>query len=102
MGFIPFDHDSLTGVTTSLVDNDGVMVLKYTQDVEPIIEHNKAIQNSGHNMYSPSKEMRHVASIPVSLVDDLIRKGIWNDERKFRAWLNDPDNRVFRTGLGKV
>lgn len=102
MPFIPFDHDALTGVTTSLVDNDGVMVLKYTQDVEPIIEQNRAIQNSGHSMYSPSKDMRHVASIPVSLVDDLIRKGIWDDEKKFRAWLNDPDNRVFRTGLGAV
>ena len=48
-----FENDELTGKVT----------IKHTQDVEPILDHNKrlATENDG---YSPSREIRRVASIP--------------------------------------
>jgi hypothetical protein len=33
---------------------------------------------------------------------DLQRRGILQDEKRLKAWLNDPENRVFRTRPGKV
>jgi len=48
-----------------------------------------------------------IASIPLTVIDTLNQKGIMKgfdvvDQKKFRAWLNDPDNRFFRTRQGKI
>jgi len=44
----------------------------------------------------------HVASIPLVVWEDLQRQGIANDKKRFAAWLNDPDNRAFRTRPGRI
>jgi len=33
---------------------------------------------------------------------DLVSKGITRTEKDFKKWLNDPDNRFFRTRPGRV
>jgi hypothetical protein len=38
----------------------------------------------------------------VNVYYDLKRRGIIDDPAAFRAWMNDPDNRVFRTRPGRV
>jgi len=48
-----------------------------------------------------------VASIPLTVIDDLNKIGIMRgfhvvDEKRFKAWLNNSDNRVFRTRTGVV
>jgi hypothetical protein len=47
---------------------------------------------------------RKVASIPVAVVDIAKAQGIdlLNDEAAMRQFLNDPDNRAFRTSLERV
>lgn len=53
-------------------------------------------------------EMLPVASIPTVLWPELEKKGIMTrggrimDDQKMKAWLNDPDNRAFRTRPGWV
>jgi len=49
----------------------------------------------------------HIARLPLTLVDDLNRKGIMQgfkvvDQTAFKAFLNHPDNRFFRTHPGRV
>ena len=48
-----FHYDELTDLAT----------IQQTQDCEPIIEHNKRLQTMNDG-YSPSRELRRVASIP--------------------------------------
>lgn len=43
-----------------------------------------------------------VASIPMTVYADLQVKGIIDDQKKLKAWLNDPDNRFFRTRPGTI
>jgi len=43
-----------------------------------------------------------VASIPLNLYYDLKRQGIVDDPARFKKWLNDSDNRFFRTRGGRV
>jgi hypothetical protein len=43
-----------------------------------------------------------VASIPMNVYWDLKRKGIADDPAKLKKWLNDPDNRAFRSRVGRV
>jgi hypothetical protein len=84
---------------------DGEYVIETRQDVTGLVEFNKALQNANTGRWG---EMAHVAQIPLTVLEDLQRKGVidsmWNlkDEPGFRKWLNSPENRVFRTKLGKV
>ena len=71
----------------------GKEMLVEQQDVEPIIERNKRLQN-GPETISKTKELRFVASIPGSIHHELKRKGIirpmaedpW--QRRLMKWLD--------------
>ena len=39
-----------------------------------------------------------VATIPNIIIDQLMKDGVWFDKKKMKQWLNDPDNKYFRTG----
>jgi hypothetical protein len=52
---------------------------------------------------TPYKDgMHHVASVPLVILEQLMKKGITRDKKAMKKWLNDPDNRVFRTREGVV
>ena len=42
------------------------------------------------------------ASIPITVWEGLMRDGTADDPKKLKAWLNDPDNRAFRTMSGRI
>ena len=46
--------------------------------------------------------MRHVAEIPMVIYQKMVREGSINDKKALKKWLNDPDNKMFRTWKGKV
>jgi hypothetical protein len=110
MGRRFFDYDPHTGVTEWFhATDDGVgFRIEYTQDIEPIIEANKA----AFNTFSSARESfgdgmtlngrSHVASIPAVIHAKLTREGIIRDPKALRRWLNDPDNAVFRTRPGHL
>ncbi len=81
---------------------DGGVTLATEQDVEAIVDHAKVLDGQ----YSPKArwtgDFHQVASIPLTIFMELHRKGIDRDRKAFKRWLNDPDQRVFRTRPGKV
>lgn len=83
----------------------GVGVVHRIQDVEPILEANKALYNSGDG-YSPSRELRRVATIPAIVVEQWMKEGVnifdKNCRGEIRRRLNDPANLAFRTAPGRV
>lgn len=78
-------------------------VIEKKQDVSSLLSDNKAIFN-GFDERSRWKDGLgdRVASIPLSVYFDLQRKGITEDQEAFRTWLNNPDNRFFRTRPGRI
>lgn len=85
----------------------GCQIIRYSQDVEGIIKDNLAYQNSGHDGYSKSRDMQHVASIPLAIyIKWKEEEGIDlfdpNDREAIKRKLNDPENRFLRTGLGRI
>lgn len=102
-----FSVDPLTKtVTTAQADGEGGLILTTRQDCTDIIESNKAeyAQTDERTKYG---EWAKVASIPLSVFDDLNKKGICRgfaviDQKKFKDWLNDPENKYFRTRPGRV
>jgi len=83
-------------------DGEDKLIIENVQDVEDVLEANKREQTEDHRGYTPSRNMRKVASIPNVVAYDLMKKGIWNDPVAMKKWLNDPDNRYFRTSEGRV
>jgi hypothetical protein len=84
------------------------------QDVEPILDMNKKESNMGnaqlrmHGELGKHAGMTKIASIPLIVVQQLAKQGIMTpaggikDRVRFKQWLNDPQNRLFRLYQGNV
>lgn len=72
-----------------------------SQNVTAIIEENKQDFNlqEKHTKYG---EWSKVASIPLSIYFELKAQGKLDDQAYMKRWLNDPENRYFRTRPGQV
>ncbi len=93
-------------VRTTYADSDGNLVVKAESNLTPIIEANKASYNT-FDERSRWGDFNRVAEIPFPVIEDLNRQGIMRgfvvlDQKKMKAWLNNPDNRFFRTRPGKI
>jgi hypothetical protein len=90
-------------------DGDGGIIIQTSQDVSGIVEQNKKEYNSFDERARWSDELfgNKVASIPMTVIDDLNKQGIMRgfavlDDKRFALWLNDPMNRAWRTRTGVV
>lgn len=77
--------------------NPGDLIIETYQDCEPIIEQAKILSEQ-----TPGKEWRHVASIPMFFIDKAAKEGWLHDKEKWKRWLNDAENRCFRTWHGQI
>ena len=103
------DHDEFLGLTEWFTYDDDTdsFTVETVQDVEPILERNKALWN-GSEKHTRYGEWTRIASVPPVIVMELAKQGILRpdasilDDKRYRAWLNDRDNLLFRTRPGKV
>ncbi len=81
------------------IDNEhpGDLIIETAQDCEPIIEMAKRLSEQ-----NPGREFRHVACVPMWFLDKAAKEGWINDKKKWRAFLNDPDHKAFRTWPGTL
>lgn len=87
-------------------DGEGNLVIRHSQDVAPLLDRNKAMATHNDG-YSPSRELRRVASIPVILQMEWIEKYGFNpvyaaDKSVLKRLLNDPDYAYLRTAEGRI
>ena len=59
--------------------------------------HNRSTQYKGDSVMS-----HKVASIPLIVVEQMMREGIWGNQERMKVWMNDPANAMWRTTKGKV
>ena len=95
-----FSHDPQNGITKYWhVKENGEYVIETVQDVTTITDANKRQYNDTPDKY---RDVNKVASIPLPVYYELKRRGIADDPKALRKWLNDADNRVFRTRAGTL
>lgn len=87
-------------------DGQGGGIIHSTQEVAPILEWNKAAQTHNDG-YTPSREMRRVASIPMALISKWLHEEGWDafnpaHHDKLMRKLNDPEYRYLRTAEGRL
>jgi hypothetical protein len=93
-------------IRTTYADDEGNLVMKAESDLTHIIEANKASYNSIDER-ARWGDGQLVADIPFPVIEDLNKQGILRgfvviDQKRMKAWLNNPDNRFFRTRPGRV
>ncbi len=79
------------------VNNGQDLIIESLQDCEPIIERAKML-----SALEPGKEFRHAAVVPPIVLERAFKEGWYNDEKAWKRWANDPDNRAFRTWPGNL
>ena len=99
------EHDASLGIVTETVlDGDDMHVLRH-QDCEAILENNKRLYGL-NNGYSPSRDLKRVASIPLTVVEQWMKEGVnifdKNCAEAIRRKLNDPQYLYLRTAPGRV
>ena len=102
MGLI--QRDALGGIVTDLLWDEHTEELHVyrVQDVEPLLDRNKAIKAAGWDGYSNDRTFKAVAEIPATIAEQWAREGIewWNPEhnKALMAKLADPALDGFRIG----
>ena len=90
-----------SGVETAVhtEDGDGTFHVTKKQDVQPTLDYTKYLREQPVDR---KNEVRHVAEIPPVLAAKLIRDGILGDSKRLLKWLDQPENRAFKTWEGMV
>lgn len=95
-------------------DDDGNLVLRHEQNVTALLDHNQRIKSViGNGITRDHDAPRYIAKLSGLVLADALHKGLISidpggdmahvvDQKKFRKWLNDRDNRKFRTSEGRV
>lgn len=105
-GFELVDHDFETGRTVWAKEwwDGKVMQVTYRidQPVEDIIRENEQVRNIAAKNWKG--DFHRIASVPLNLYyDSGMKQAIHEGDQKFASrWLNDSDNRAWRTKEGSV
>lgn len=102
-GFALFDWDKTTGRTVWCKENgDGTMTVRTDYPVEDLVKQNAEQRSIARNDWKG--DLHQIASIPLNIAyDGALGEAIREQDTNWVArWLNDSDNRAFRTKEGHV
>lgn len=101
LSLVDFDPELKTVTRVYADEENDQLHIESKQDATDIIEANKLFYNSTDER-ARYRDLDRVASIPMNLYFDLWRQGIVQDNKRFMKWLDDPENRFFRTRPGSL
>ena len=93
----------MPGRRTDMIEHsDDSVTFNTYQDVEPILEYNKMMMNEYGDKLTPGKRgtWHKVASVPTNVWEQWLIEtdhAIEKDKKLLNKYLNDPDNRIFKT-----
>lgn len=85
---------------------DDSFTVQTVQDVSEVVKNNKMNFDERHGERF-NEFATHVARIPTGIYYDLMRRGIIDEKNdpegvRLKAWLNDPDNKAWRSRPGRI
>lgn len=99
-----YEHDHATGRTVWHLFDGEKDVFRVDYPVDATIAENAAIRNEASRAWKG--DYHRIASIPLGLLHDekigLMEASRQGDDRYLSKWLNDIDNRAWRTKEGNV
>jgi hypothetical protein len=96
------DSDIALGrYTWAIANDDGSTTYRTDYTVDPTMEANKIARNDARSGWGG--DYHRVGSIPLGLYYDKLHGAVQQDDHAYVSrWLNDSDNRAWRTKDGKV
>jgi hypothetical protein len=96
------DHDPKLGRTVWALSNpDGSTTYRTDYMVQPTVDLNTAQRNIAKADWGG--DWHHVASIPLNVYYDQLHEATRQEDDRFVSkWLNDSDNRAWRTKEGRI
>lgn len=89
-------------------DSTKITSIERVQNIEPILERNKALANTEHEKKGIKNSWWHAGIIPLTVIEEWLKEGVdafsedpWH-RKKVKQKLNSPDYRYLRTGRGKL
>lgn len=80
---------------------NGAMTFRTDYRVDPTVEINKAQRNLAQDNWKG--DYHHVASVPLNIFHEQLAEATQQDDNAYLSkWLNDSDNRAWRTKNGNV
>lgn len=100
--WVLFDYDIQTGRQVwSLLNDDGSTTYRTDYPVQATVDINTAQRNMAQDNWKG--DYHQVASIPLNVYyDQLAEAAKEGDEKYLSRWLNDSDNRAWRTKDGRI
>lgn len=101
-----FLFKSASGITHTMITDENGTRFRASQEVDPILDRNKAMATHNDG-YTPSRELRRVASIPMGLIYEWLVSEGWNaldpeHADKLAQKLNSAEYRHLRTADGQL
>lgn len=95
------DHNQASGRMVWRMVKDGQIHFRTDYPVDAVIDENeKAFNASLHQRFGDGQR---IASIPLNIFYEQLHEAqMQGDDKYLSRWLNDPDNRAFRTFRGRV
>lgn len=91
-----FDYDPINGVRQRLViEQDGGVHLESSQDVSDIVK-NAHETRGNFSKFERLGDDPKVATVPMLVMHDLMKKGIWQDKKRLWMWLNT-EGKIYKT-----
>lgn len=97
-----FDYDPVTKTRQRMkIDNDGVIHFQTTQDDTDIRKFAHE-SRGGFSKFQRLGDVAPIGSIPMLVMYDLIKRGIWQDPDRRRKWWNSIEAAPYRLRDFKV
>lgn len=100
--WLPWSYDPVTRKRVSFCENQDGTILWHTETVvEELVEQNKAAFSDSENKRWGDGKV--IASIDLpTYFDKIVPAKLNGDDAYIKRWLNDPDNRAYRTFKGNI
>lgn len=99
-----FDYDFPTGRSTWVTEEGDKTIFRVDYPVHKLLEENAQARNGPQSGWAG--DYHRIGSVPLNLLHDEntgLEKALQNgDEKHLSRWLNDSDNRAWRTKEGRV
>lgn len=96
-GTFSLGYDDFTGTLTKMhINHDGVMHFENTVEIDAIAEQAK-IERDSASRTAKTGDMVKVASLPMMVYLDLVKRGILRDRAEMRKWLASDEALPYKT-----
>lgn len=83
-------------------DDSEPLVVERAENVSAVLDEAKRVREEHEGRWHKRELLRPVAEVPASVVEQAMREGWFKDQKKWKQWMNNPDNKAFRIWGGRV